>query len=465
MFIKKQIGALWQYGTNFFTKGHERSLEAKKNIIGSLFIKGFSIAIGLVLVPLTINYINPAQYGIWLTLSSMVAWISFFDIGFTHGLRNKFAEAKAKGDTTVAKIYISTTYYYIGIIFIILWLFLLLANQFISWHTLLNLPQAMEKEVSRLAMLIFTYFCFQFIFRIIGTILIADQQSAKSSLLDMFGQLFSLVIIFILTRITKGSLLYLGLAVGIAPTLVLLAANIFLFKTKYKEYKPSLKFVRKEYAKDIMKLGIKFFILQIAAIVQFESSLFLIAHYFNATDPTAVTSYNIAYKYFFTLQMGFMILISPLWSGVTDAYNTGDMEWIKNAVKKYLLLLIPFVLTGAVMLIFSNTVYELWLGKNVVHIKFNISFLFFIFFSTAMFASIFVSVINGIGALRIQFFTSIISSIGFFCLSLLLIKKFQLGVQSVLISSIVTNFFGYIIAPIQFYKIFYIKSLSKIWYK
>ena len=462
MLIKKHIGILWQVAINFFTKGHQRSLEAKKNIIGSLLIKGISIAIGLVLVPLTIHYINPSQYGIWLTLSSMIAWISFFDIGFTHGLRNKFAEAKAKGDKTVAKIYISTTYFYISIIFISLWFILMLVNQFITWHTLLSLPQAMEKEVSQLAMLIFSYFCFQFVFRVINTILTADQQPAKASLIDMLGQLFALTVIVALTKLTTGSLLYLGLAVGIAPTLVLLAANIFLFKTRFKDYRPSLKFVRKEYAKDIMKLGVKFFVLQIAAIIQFETSLFLIAHYFGTTE---VTNYNIAFKYFSVLQMLFTILLSPLWSGVTDAYNSGESAWIKNAVKKYLLILIPFVITGLIMLVVADKVYELWVGKNVVHIDFDISLLCLVFFCTTMFASIFVSVINGIGALRIQFFTAIAASICFFALSLLLIKYFHLGVISVIISSIVTNVFGYIIAPIQFYHIFYKKSELKIWYR
>lgn len=456
------MGALWQYVINFFTKGHERSLKAKKNIIGSLLIKGMSIAIGLVLVPLTIHYINPSQYGIWLTLSSMIAWISFFDIGFTHGLRNKFAEAKAKGDTRAVRIYISTTYFYISIIFIALLLVLLFINQFISWHSLLSLPQSMEKEVSELAMLIFTYFCFQFVFRVINTILTADQQPAKASMIDMLGQLFALLAIFLLTRFTEGSLIYLGLSVGIAPVLVLLAANIYFFKTKFKDYIPSFKFVRRDYAKDIMKLGAKFFVLQIAAIIQFETSLFLIAHYFGTTE---VTNYNIAFKYFSVLQMGFTILLSPLWSGVTDAYNSGDKAWIKNAVKKYLLILIPFVVAGIIMLIVSDRVYELWIGKNVVHIDFSISLLCLVFFSTTMFASIFVSVINGIGALQIQFFTAIIGSVCFFGLSLLLIKYFHLGVQAVIISSIVTNVFGYIIAPIQFYKIFYKRSDARIWYR
>lgn len=457
------MGALWQYAIDFFTKGNQRSLQAKKNIIGSLLIKGLSIAIGLVLVPLTIHYINPSQYGIWLTLSSMIAWISFFDIGFTHGLRNKFAAAKAKGDDKAVRIYISTTYYYVSLIFIALWLILLLINQFITWHSLLSLPPAMEKEVSQLAMLVFTYFCFQFIFRVISTILTADQQPAKASMLDMLGQLLGLVLIFLLTRFTTGSLLYMGFSVGIAPVLVLLAANIYFFKTKFRNYTPSLKFVKKEYAKDIMQLGLKFFVLQIAAIIQFETSLFLIAHYFKTEN---VTYYSIAYRYFSVLLMGFTILLSPLWSGVTDAYHKGENDWIKNVVKKYLYILVPFIMGGLIMLMFSGKVYTLWVGNEVAgQISFKISAFCLLFFSTTMFASIFVSVINGIGTLQIQFFAAIGSSIVFFGLSLLLIKYFHLGVEAVIISSIVSNVFGYIIAPIQYYNIFYKKTTAKIWYR
>lgn len=460
---KTYVARIYEHAINFFTKGHQRSLEAKKNIISSIAIKGISIMVGLISVPLTIHYINPSQYGIWVTLSSMIAWVSFFDIGFTHGLRNKFAEAKAKGKTEEAKIYVSTAYYYISIIFFVLWLILLFINRFISWSSLLNLPPNSNTEISRLAIVIFTYFCSQFIFRVINTILIADQQPAKASFLEMIGQLISLLFIFILTKFTEGSLLYLGLAAGIAPTLVLVAANILLFNTKFKAYKPSLKFVKKDYAKEIMKIGVKFFVLQIAVMVQFESSLFLIANSF--TDKTLITSYSIAYKYFFTLQMGFLILLSPFWSGVTYAYNCGDYEWIKNAVRKYLRIFIGVIVIGLIMLIFSNKIYELWLGKHLIHIDFSTSLLCYIYFSTAIFASIFIFVLNGIGAIHIQFVCAIFSSLGFVILALLLINKFHLGVQSVLISAIASNVFGYIIAPIQYYQIFFNKSSSKIWFR
>jgi len=151
-------------------QGHDRSVQAKKNIISSFLIKGISICISLVLVPLIINYINPSRYGIWLTLSSIVGWFSFFDIGLTQGLRNKFAEAKAKGDDKSGQIYVSTTYAVLAIIFTSVWILFILCNSFLNWSDILKLPQNMRSEVSTLAVIVFTYFCSQFVLRIVTTI-------------------------------------------------------------------------------------------------------------------------------------------------------------------------------------------------------------------------------------------------------------------------------------------------------
>jgi O-antigen/teichoic acid export membrane protein len=113
-----------------FFSGHERSIQAKKHILGSFLLKGISILISLLLVPLTIDYLNPTKYGIWITLTSVIAWFSFFDIGLGNGLRNKFAIAKAKGDNDLARTYISTTYAIITIISIMLFIVFVFVNQF-----------------------------------------------------------------------------------------------------------------------------------------------------------------------------------------------------------------------------------------------------------------------------------------------------------------------------------------------
>ena len=103
---------------NYFTKGDDRTLKVKKNILLMLLYKGGSILISFLLVPLTINYVDSECYGIWLTLSSMIAWMSFFDIGLNNGLKNKLAEALAKNDFTLGQKYVSTTYAILALIFI-----------------------------------------------------------------------------------------------------------------------------------------------------------------------------------------------------------------------------------------------------------------------------------------------------------------------------------------------------------
>ena len=76
----------------------KRSYEIQKNIVLSFLFKGISIIVSLVIVPLTLNYLNPTEYGVWLTLSSIMTWINLFDIGLGNGLRNKLTEALTLGD-------------------------------------------------------------------------------------------------------------------------------------------------------------------------------------------------------------------------------------------------------------------------------------------------------------------------------------------------------------------------------
>jgi O-antigen/teichoic acid export membrane protein len=442
-------------------KGQARSVKAKKNIIASFFLKGISIGISLVLVPLTINYINPSQYGIWLTLSSIVGWFSFFDIGLTQGLRNKFAEAKAKGEDKLAQIYVSTTYAILTIIFCIVWVIFLIANHFFNWAHILNISESMQSEISVLAVVVFTYFCLQFVLRIITTLIIADQQPAKSSVIDVVGQILSLLLIIVLIQTTKGSLIKLVIALFASHLLALLAANIFFFKGKFKKYKPNLSCIRFSYAKGLFNLGIIFFIIQVAGIIQYETANIIIARNFGTTD---VTSYNIVYKYFGILNMVFMIFINPFWSASTEAFLKKDFQWIKNIIKKYNQLNILIFAIGCIMLIFSNDIYNLWLGKGKVPISFSLSFWGFIFFNVSIFSGKYVSFLNGISALRIQFLSSIISPLLYIGVAIFLIKHYKMGVYSLFITSIIANFNGFIIAPLQYYMII-IKDKKGIWIK
>lgn len=445
-----------------FVQGHERSVRAKKNILASLLIRGFSIVISLILVPLTINYINASRYGIWLTLSSIVAWLSFFDIGLSQGLRNKFAEARAKGDDTTAQIYVSTTYALLFIIFFVLWVLFIATNYFLNWSDILKVSDTLNSEVSTLALIVFTYFCISFVLKIITTILLADQQSAKSSLIDLIGQVISLIFILVLVKTTEGSLLKLGIALCISPLIVLISANLFFFKGIYRKYKPQISKIKFKYARDLFSLGLVFFLIQFAMIIQYQTANIIIARNFGTED---VTAYNIVYKYFGVLNMVFTIFVTPFWSASTEAYQKNDIQWIRNGIRKYNQLNILMIFIGIIMLLSSSTIYRLWIGEGKVSIPFLLSLWGFFYFNVLIFSGKYVNFLNGISALRIQFVSSLFSPFVYIGTAILLIKVYNLGVFSLFIASIISNFNGLILAPLQYHKVINKKSRSPIWYK
>ena len=84
-----------------------------------IVLKGGNVLVGLLLVPLTLHFVSSETYGIWLALSSIVAWFSFFDIGINNGLKNRLTEALAHQDMVLAKKYVSTTYALMVLIFMV----------------------------------------------------------------------------------------------------------------------------------------------------------------------------------------------------------------------------------------------------------------------------------------------------------------------------------------------------------
>lgn len=158
----------------YFTKGNERSVAVKKNIAASLVLKCVSILVSLQVVPLTIGYVNPTKYGIWLTLSSIIAWLSYFDLGFAHGFRNRFAEAKAKGDVKLAKEYVSTTYVVLLLLFSGILLITLMVNRYLNWSSILNIDAIYNEELHVVFGLLACFFCLNIVASVFTTMLTAD---------------------------------------------------------------------------------------------------------------------------------------------------------------------------------------------------------------------------------------------------------------------------------------------------
>lgn len=410
-----------------------------------LFLRGGNILIGLLLVPMTINYVDSTNYGIWLTLSSMVGWMSFFNIGLNNGLKNKLGDALAKHDYYKGKIYVSTTYAMLAIIFVPLMLILLIIVPYVDWHSFLNIPNTLGNSLNLSICILIIYFCIHFILSTINMVLHADQNPAGASSRDFVQQLLSLIIIWILTSTSQGSLLELCIALCLTPLLVCAIFNFTLFRTRYRNIAPSIKYINFSVAPELLNLGVKFFIIQIAGIIQYQMSNFLILRYIGANE---VTYYNISYKYVSVLWMFWSIITTPIWVAVTDAIANNDYEWIKHTKRKYLRIFGVFSICGMAMLYFSPFVYKTWIG-NSVHIPFYLTFFVLIYILVMMFGNIYVSILNGASQLNLQMYSCMVSPFIYFIVFYFCNKQLNFGVESVIITSILSNFNGFLIAPLQ----------------
>lgn len=431
------------------SKEDARSMRVLKNVGGSFVIKGISILINLALIPITIDYLNPTKYGVWLTISSMMAWIYFFDIGLGHGLRNKLSEAMARNEIDKAKAYVSTAYISIACLSSFVFLLFFIVNYFIDWNKLLNVPVDANDNLKSIALIVFSMFSIQFVLQLINSIFYSNQTSAKVSLNNMLSNLFVLASILILIKLTNGSLLYIAIIFSIIPVIVLLTVNIYHFKTRFKAFAPSFKSFDFSVLKDVLNIGLKFFFIQISIMVFFEFSNLLISRFFG---PAEVTPYNIAYRYFGMISMVFGILIAPYWSASTEAYVKNDIPWIRKSIRRMYITWLWVAGLGIIMLVFADFVYLLWI-KGKVKIDFKISLFLMLYNISICFANIHIVILNGIGKINIQMIFNLIAMVFFIPISYYLAKYLNLGVVGIVLSSIICSLYGIVVAPFEIKKL------------
>lgn len=421
-----------------------RTKKIKLNIFYSFFIKVLGIATSLLLVRVTLNYLNEEEYGIWLTLSSVLLWINTFDIGLGNGLRNKLAEALANNDFEEARKYISTAYAMISGLMLIIFTVFFTANLFLDWYSILNINRESVKNIADLILMSFGCFCLTFVLKLIGSILLAQQKAALENLLIMLGQFLSLVIILAMKQMVDGDLYWVALAYSIAPAIVYVVSYPFVFSADNRRLIPGFSKIEKSYIKPLMGLGTKFFILQISGLVIFSTSSLLISNMFG---PEEVTKYNIAFKYFNVVPLVFSVVLTPIWSATTEAYVRNDINWIRNSMKKIIILLSITFVALAVMVLIADQVYSMWIGKEVdIPMKLSAVIALYIFLIVASLS--YSSFLNGIGKLKMQMLNIIVCAIIFIPLNYLLCDYF--GIFGIVYSLIIVNLSGLLLNFIQF---------------
>ncbi len=441
-----------------FFKGDNRTVKAKKNIIGVTLLKGVDALTYLLLVPVTLDYLNPYEYGIWLTLSSILMWIDSFDIGFGNGMRNRLAEAVAKGDREGGRIYISTTLFMLVLVTAAIAAIFLLLSPLLDWYAILGTSPDRIPHLADVVYVAVGIYCMTFILKILGNVYLAMQLPAINTLMVTLGHVISLAVIAVLSFHGHGDLMTVVLIYSLSPLAVYICAYPVTFYKVYPWLCPSFRFVRREYIRSLMGVGIQFFVLQLSNILLFSFTNILISQMFG---PEQVTPYNVSYRYFSVIPMCVYLILSPMWSATTDAYAKGEIEWIKNAMRNIRKVLSLAILVLVLMTFISEFVYRIWVGKEVV-IPFSLSALMGLYTAILITSLVYSNFLNGLGKLRVQTVNTAIVAI--LCLPLCYMLGKYAGVEGILVGLCILNVSGMILNRIQFFKIIGGKATG-IWMK
>lgn len=412
--------------TTMITNSRNKML--RNNILFSGFLKIVGLLTSLVIVPITINYLNNEVYGIWMTITSILYWITTFDIGLGNGMRNYLAEALATNDTKLGKKYISTTMLLLSLIALSMAIVLLYPLITINFNSFFNTNAIAGNELRMAVVIAVGFTLMNFVLKNIGMIFVAMQKYAINDLLSISGNVIALILIYILTKVTTGNLVLVVLSYTMTSCVAFLLAAIPLF-WKHPELKPSLRFFDKSLGKKIVGKGFGFFVIQISScLVIFGAANFFITQ---SCGPAAVTTYNIAYKFFNLLVIAFTIILAPMWNAYTDAYVKGDMQWIKATFNKALKFWVLSICGGLGMLLICNLFYKLWIG-NMVNVPLSVSastLVYVCFFNLNNCATY---LINGLNKIFVQ----IIISLAVTTLYIITVLAFgrKLGVEGIVLS-------------------------------
>ncbi len=421
----------------------ERTKNYLSQVKGSALLKGLAIVASFFAIPLMIRYLGQEQYGIWSTLLSIMSWVVFFDLGIGNGLRNKLAESLAKNQIADAAGYISSGYTWIGTISLVLFVLVAITSFFIPWQVVFN-TRVLSETVLRHAVLIAAFFILlNFWIGLINQVLNAVQKTSWVVFGQLIANVLSLVIVFVLTKTTDASLLYLVTGYGFSMAAASLLLSVGYYKIR-SELIPRVSF-EKQHVNPLLSLGLQFFIIQLAALVIFTTDKMLITQLFG---PQYVTQYDVVFKLFSIIIIIHGLITAPLWSAYTDAYHRDDLVWIKATLRKQLLIFMIIVLATIALGFAARPIIELWIGKDIeVSALLIVSMCAFVLVAT--WNNIFASFLNGIGIIRVQLYTAIAAMLINVPLAIVLIKQFGFGLHGIVWATCLSLLIFAVVGPIQ----------------
>lgn len=358
-----------------------------------------SVGAILISVPLTANYLGVERYGLWATIGSLLALLSFADLGIGNGLLNAMAECHGRNDRERARRYIASAFLTLGGLALALGIGFAVVYPWIPWRRVFNLsdPLAIAEAGPATAAIVLCLIA-SVPLSIVQRVQQGYQEGFVDSAWSAVGKLLS-VFGLLLAVFFKSGLPWLVLAVAGLPVLVTAANGLVLFGYRKPFLRPRFGDAQAAYTKKIIETGFLFFIVQVAAAAAFSADSLILAHWIG---PKAVAEYAIVYQMFGFGPIMLSMFLNALWPAYGEAMVRGDSQWIRTAFRRSIAIGLAVNVPYAVVLMFAgNTVIHLWIG-NTITAPFIVLAAFAIWTMMNSFNGAIAVFLNGANAMKFQ---------------------------------------------------------------
>jgi len=344
-------------------RSRERRRRAVLSSLASALAKVVGIATVLISVPLTLRYLGAERYGMWMTISSLIAMLSFADLGVGNALLNKVAHAHGKGDIASMQRLVSSGFLMFGLIASSILLLLAVAYPWLDWSTVFNVEGAIARREAGPTLAVFvTLFALNIPLGIAARVQTGLQESFKASLWQCAGSLAALASM-VAVILVRGGLPWLVAASLGAPTVAALCNTMHFFLRARPDLSPSRSGMSRGDMRGLLHTGVLFLALQIIAAVAYASDNLVIARSLGAA---AVTEYAVPERLFGLIAMGIGIALAPLWPAYGEALSRGDVRWARSVFSRSLLVaLMSATVVSLFLVAFAPWIITFWVGHKV----------------------------------------------------------------------------------------------------
>jgi O-antigen/teichoic acid export membrane protein len=330
----------------------------------ALVAKIASLAVNAATVPITVRYLGPESYGIWMTISSTITMFFVLDIGISSTLTNLISAAYARDDRKLAREYFATAFWVLTGIAVVLGAVFAACWPYLHWSAILDIGDpALAAETSRAVLAAFLVFLIALPASLITRVLAGYQELHTANAFTAAGSVLSLGVVVVIVGL-HGTLPWLVAGFAGATVAANLACMLWVCLVRKPWMKPWPGSIRRAHVRTIFSSGGQFFAIQIAGLVVFSSDNLIIAHYLS---PAQVTPYAVTWRLVGYIAAVQTLIFPAMWPAYSEAWERGDLAWIRRAYSRLRTATIAVLAAGcAVMILCGREVIRIWAGRAAV---------------------------------------------------------------------------------------------------